>query len=133
MNWDQIEGKWKQLAGSAARSKLAGKGTTMLRIVARIMKCASIPVLLIASIFTSLAGSYQLPVNLAIWLGAFYLAQRAIRRGEYFFAAGFGAVVIVFSPLLLVDKIFLFMGYTGIATYLSVAAAFRPQPMEASL
>jgi len=133
MNWNQIEGRWKELAGSAACRKFAGSTETIIQFVTTIMKYASIPVLLIASMFSSLAGNYQLPVSLAIWLGAIYLAQRAVRSGKYVWAAGFGAVVIVFSPLPLVDKIFLCMGYTGVATYLTLAAAFRPEPTDARL
>jgi len=105
----------------------------MLHVVTKIVEWSSIPVLLTASLLSRFAGSYELPVDLAIWLGAFFLAQRAVRAREYVLSAGFGVVVIVFSPLLLVDKIFLLMAYTSIVTFLTLAAVFRPLPLEAKL
>jgi hypothetical protein len=79
--------------------------------------------------FSRFAGNYELPLNLAICLGAVFFTQRAVRSGDFVWASGMGVVVIVFSPLLLVHKIFLFIGYTVIATLFSLAAAFRPRAL----
>ena len=107
------------------------KGKTMFHTVIRIIKWVSIPVILIASIFARYAAGYELLVNLAICLGAAICVQRAAQSREYFWAAGFIAVVVVFSPLLLVDKIFLLMGLTCVATFITLFAAFRTHPLPA--
>jgi hypothetical protein len=108
-----------------------GEGETMFRMVTKIIKWVSIPVLLIASLFAFCAASYEPLVDFAICLGAIIFVQRAIRLKEYFWAAGFLAIVIVFTPLSLVVKIFLLMGFTFIATFANLLAAFRTQPAPA--
>ena len=105
----------------------------MFQMVTTIIRWSSIPVLLITSLFSRLAGNYELPLEIAIWCGAIFLAQRAVRSGEYAWAAGLGLVVIIFSPMMLVDKIFLFMAYSTTMTFLTLAAAFRPRPLVAEL
>ena len=50
----------------------------MYKMVARIAKWASIPVLLIGSVFSRYAASYELTVDLAICLGATILVPRAV-------------------------------------------------------
>ena len=101
----------------------------MFQTATSIIKWVSIPVLLIASVFPRYAASYELPVDIAICLGATILVQRAVRLEEYLWAAGFVSIAIVFSPLLLVTKIFLLMGLTCMATFLALMAAFRRQPL----
>jgi hypothetical protein len=101
----------------------------MFQMVATIIRWISIPALLIASIFSRYAASYELAVDLAICLGATILVHRAIWAKEYFWAAGFVSIAVVFSPLLLVTKIFLLMGLTCVATFLALLAAFRRQPL----
>ena len=105
----------------------------MSHTATKVVRWSSIPVLLTASLLARFAGSYELPVDLAIWLGAFFMAQQAVRAREYVLSAGFGVVVIVFSPLLLVDKIFLLMAYTSVLIFLTLAAAFRSRPLVAKL
>jgi hypothetical protein len=58
--------------------------------------------------------------------------QRAIRVREYFWAAGFLAIMVVFTPLSLAVKIFVLMGFTCVAVFAALLAAFRPQPVPAS-
>ena len=103
----------------------------MFRVVTKIVKWVSIPVLLIASLFACCAASYELPVDLAICLGAIIFVQRAIWVREYFWAAGFLAIGVVFTPLTLVVKIFLLMGFACIATFANLLTAFRTQPAPA--
>ncbi len=57
------------------------------------------------------------------------MVQRAIWLREYFWACGFVSIALVFSPLLLVVKIFLLMGLTCLAVFLALLAAFRRQPL----
>jgi hypothetical protein len=105
----------------------------MFRMVTKIIKWVSIPVLLIASLFAFCAASYEPLVDLAICLGAIIFVQRAIRLREYFWAAGFLAIVVVFTPLSLALKICLLMGFTCIATFANLLAAFRTQPAPARM
>jgi len=104
---------------------------TMIQMVTRIIKLVSIPVLLIASIFARYAAGYEFLVNLAICLGAVVLVQRAVQLKRYYWAAGFVLVAAVFSPLSLVVKIFLLMGLTCTATFVTLFAAFRTHPSPA--
>jgi hypothetical protein len=101
----------------------------MFQTLTKIIKWVSLPVLLIASMFSRFAASYELLVDLVICLGAVILVQRAVRSKEYLWAAGLVAIVVVFSPLLLVVKIFLLMALTCVATFVTLVAAFRTQPL----
>jgi hypothetical protein len=69
----------------------------------------------------------------AICLGSVVFAQRAVRLKEYYWASGFVAVAVVFSPLELLVKIFLLMGLAWIATFAALVAAFLPQPLPSPL
>ena len=103
----------------------------MLQMVAKVIKWVSIPILLIASLFAFCAASYEPLVDLAICLGAIIFVQRAIRLREYSWAAGFLAIGVVFTPLSLAVKVFLLMGFTCIAIFANLLAAFRTQPAPA--
>ena len=81
----------------------------MFQMTTKIVKWVSLPALLIASMFSRSAASYELPVDVMICLGAIIFMQRAVQLREYFWAAGLVAIAVVFSPLLLVVKIFLLM------------------------
>jgi hypothetical protein len=103
-----------------------------LRTITKIGKWASIPVLLIASLFACCAASYEPLVDLAICLSAIVFVQRAIRLREYFWAAGFLAIVVVFTPTPLAIKALVLMGLTCAATFANLLAAFRTQPAPAA-
>jgi hypothetical protein len=103
----------------------------MMQPIIKIVKWASIPALLVASLFACCAASYEPLVDCTICLGAIIFILRAILLKEYTWAAGFLAIVAVFSPLSLVAKIFLLMGFTSIATCVALLAAFRRQPLPA--
>ena len=96
-------------------------------MVMKIVKRVSVPVLLIASIFSRYAGRYEFLLDSAICLGALVLIQQAVRLRQYFLAAGFVTVAVVFSPFALVVKIFLLMGLAGIASVVTLVAIFRKQ------
>jgi len=101
----------------------------VFHMVAKIIKYASLPALLIAAIFSCLAARYELLLDVAICLGALIAVQRAVRVREYFWAAGFVAIAVIFSPLLLVTKIFLLMGLSCVATLATLFAAWKAQPL----
>lgn len=104
----------------------------MFQTVTKIIKWASIPVLLIASLFSHCAASYEPLVNSVICLGVIIFVQRAVWLRKYFWAAGFLAIGVAFSPLPLVVKFFLLlMDFTCIAAFSAWLAAFRMQPVAA--
>jgi hypothetical protein len=96
-----------------------------------IVRWISLPVLLAGSLFASFAGDYAILVNLVVCAGALVVMGRAVSFREYFRAAAFLAVAIVFSPLMLNIKIFLLLSFTCIASLTAVYAACKPQPVEA--
>jgi hypothetical protein len=104
----------------------------MLRTITKIVKWASIPVLLIASLFACCAASFEPLVDLAICLGVIFFVQRAVWLKEYFWAAGFLAIGVVFTPLPLAVKALLLMGFTCAVTFANLLAAFRTQPAPAA-
>ena len=103
----------------------------MLQSVTKIIKFASIPVLLAASLFSPGAGRFQPLMNFVICLGAVIFVLLAARMRKYLWASGFVAVVAVFSPLSLLVKIFLLMCFACIAGFATVLAAFQTQPAAA--
>ena len=101
----------------------------MFHTVTKIIKWVSIPALLLAAMFSCLAANYEPLMDFVICLGAILFVHRALWLKEYFWAAGFVAIVVVFSPLFLAVKIFLLMGFTCIAALITLFAAFRTQPL----
>ena len=82
-----------------------------------------------SGVLSRFSATYELLVDLLVCLGAITLVLWAVRSRDYVLAAGFLAVAVVFSPFLLVPKIFLLMSLTCIATLLTVFATFRtPAP-----
>jgi hypothetical protein len=77
------------------------------------------------------ASGFEFLLDLAICLGSVVFVQRAVRLKEYYWASGFVAIAIVFSPLLLLVKIFLLMALAGIAAVCALVAAFQPYPAHA--
>jgi hypothetical protein len=102
----------------------------MSKKVAKTLKWVSLPALLIGSMFSSLAGSYELLVNSAICLGALIVIHLSLRVRDRFFAAGCVAVAIVFSPLGLVAKMFFLIGLIVIAAFVVLVAAVRAHPVR---
>jgi len=105
---------------------------TMLETMTKLVKWASIPVLLSASLFTYCAAGYEPLVDLAVCLGAFFFIQKAVSLKQYFWAGGFLAIAVVFTPMPIVLKLFLLMGITSTATLANLLAAFRPHPAPAN-
>ena len=103
----------------------------MFQTLPNIIKWVSIPVLLVASLFACCAAGYELLLDCVICLGAIILVQRAVWLREYFWAAGFLAVVVVFNPLPLATKILLLLTFACVATFAALLSAFRTQPLVA--
>jgi hypothetical protein len=94
-----------------------------------VVKWISLPVLLTASLFTRFAGVYEIVLNLLVFAGALVVVQRSVSFNEYLWATAFAGVAIVFSPLTLIIKIFLLMGFTCMLALAGVYAAWKPQPL----
>ncbi len=101
----------------------------MLQTITKIIKWIALPALVIMSLLSG--SNFEFLLDFAICLGSVVFVQRAARLKEYYWAAGFVAVAIVFSPFLLLVKIFLLMTLGCIATACALVAAFQPQPASA--
>jgi hypothetical protein len=107
------------------------KGEAMFLKVMRAFKWAAIPVLLIASPFSCFAANYQPLLDCLVCMGAVFFIQRAVWLKAYAWAAGTVAVVVVFSPLFLLTKIFLIMGLSCVASIGVVLTNWRLEPLAA--
>ena len=94
-----------------------------------VVKWAVIPVVLMASLLSSLAGGYEPLLNAMVCMGAIILVQRAVLLQQYVSGAGFIAIGVVFGPFGLVVKIFLLMGLVCVAAFSAVLAGFRTRPI----
>ena len=104
----------------------------MLQTINRVAKWVSLPILLVAAIFLRVAGRYELLLALLICLGAVIAVRRAVWKKEYLLATGFVSIALVFSPFLLLTKIFLLMSLAAVATGVTLFAAFRPATESAA-
>ena len=95
------------------------------------VKWVLIPVVLMASLFSRLAGGYEPLLNALVCMGAIVLVQRACWLHRYVSGAGFIAIAVVFGPFSLAVKIFLLMGLTCIAACSAALAGFRTRPAPA--
>src|SRR3954470_18633570 len=102
-----------------------------MAMATKIIKWISLPTLLFIAMFSRSAAGYELLLDILVCLGAVIFVQRAVRLKEYFWAAGFVVVAVVFSPFLLVIKIFLLMAVIFIPTFVTLLAAFRTEPAPA--
>ena len=96
-------------------------------IAGKILHCISIPVLLLASLFSHSAASYELHVDFVIWLAAILVVQRAVRCRQYVYVMEGIAAVLAFSPLSLVTKMFLGVGFLCIAASVIFLSTLRMQ------
>jgi len=97
----------------------------MLQIV-KFIKWVSLPVLPVAAMFSRTAGRYESLVTVMICLGAVIAVGGAVDKKEYFWAAGFTSIALIFSPFLLITKIFLLISLAGVTTFVILLTAFRP-------
>ena len=109
------------------------KEESMLHNIARIIKWASIPLLLFAAVFSCLAASYEALAAFLICVATVMLVLRAVWSKEYYWAAGFASALVMSSPLLLVVKVFLLMGLACTVVFMALFAAFRAQPLRAEV
>jgi hypothetical protein len=103
----------------------------MFLISKKIILWISLPVLLLASVFSRWPASYQLLLNAAICVGAVVAVQRAAWIRDYYWAAGFAAIAVVYSPLALVTKIFVLLVFACVVSCATVLVGFKRQPLPA--
>ena len=65
----------------------------------RIMKLVSSAALLLMVMLAGSVESYQLPFTVVVFLGAIVVLVQAIGTREYFWAAAFIAIALVFNPV----------------------------------
>ena len=95
----------------------------------QIIKILAFPTALLASLFTTYAAKYQLLLGLLVCLGMLGFAQHALRVGQYLWAAELIAIALVFSPILLIAKLFLLMGLAFTVACAALFTAVRvPRP-----
>jgi hypothetical protein len=62
------------------------------------MKWISSAALLTATVFWGVALDYELLLTVVVFLGAIVVLQQAVSERKYVWAAGFGAIALVFNP-----------------------------------
>lgn len=118
--------------GSAVRTSPC-TGSSMIQPIVKLAKWALIPALLLTSAFSCLAASYEGLIAFVVCMAAQILAWRAVWLRQYYWAAGFAAAFVAFSPLFLVVKVFLLMGFACTVVLMALLAAFRTQPLPAEI
>ncbi len=103
----------------------------MLQIAKTIILWISLPLLLAASMFSRFAASYELLLNAVVCVGAIMAVQRAAWIKDYYWAGGFAAIAVVYSPLALLTKIFLLLCFACVVSSAAAVAAFKRQPLPA--
>jgi len=68
-------------------------------MLTRIMKLATISVLLLAALFWSYAPKIGLSLRFLVGLGAILVARQAVQARRFLWAAGFLSITILFNPL----------------------------------
>jgi hypothetical protein len=101
-------------------------------MLTRTIEWLSLPLLLIATIFTHFAANYEFLLNIAICQGALIVVHRTFRAKEYFLAGGFVAIAIVFCPLPLIFKIFLLLSFTCISAFVALLDTWKTSPAPAA-
>src|ERR1051326_5253487 len=117
--------------GEPAEPQVAAREDAMFQTTAKLMNWASIPLLLTGSIFSSLAGEYEYLAGLLIWAGASIAVQTELRSRHYLLATGFGVIMLIFAPISLIARLFLFLAAAGVAACSTLLVVGRRQPARA--
>jgi hypothetical protein len=80
--------------------------------------------------FSYFAAGYGPLVDIAVCLGAVIFIQRAVWSKEYMWAGGLLAIPVAFSPIALVEKLFLLVAITALECCALFFGALRPRPVE---
>jgi len=96
----------------------------------KITKWVSLPAMLAASPISSYAGNYEFLLNLMVCACAVGMVQRSVASREYFWAAGFVGMAVIFGPALLF-KILLLISVTCAGALACTYMAWKPEPVAA--
>ncbi len=94
------------------------------------MKAVSIAVLLLA-VLRLPSASYQVLLEIVVFVCGLLVVTQAVRAGKYFWAAGVLAIAVLFNPvapIALSGKIFFWLDWVCLATFLLSLATFKGQP-----
>jgi len=97
--------------------------------ITNLLKCASVPALMAASILLNITPGYDLLLRLAVCLLVAALMQRAIRSGQYVWACGLVVVGISFGPFHPFTRLYLLMGFFCFASLLGLYLSYRLRPL----
>jgi hypothetical protein len=62
------------------------------------MKWTCSATLLLATVFWSIAFDYELLLTVVVFMGAIVVLQQAVSERQYFWAAGFALIGLIFNP-----------------------------------
>ena len=96
----------------------------------KIMKWLSIAVLLLAVVWRS-SANFQLVLESIVCVTGLLVFMQAVRRGKYFWAAGFLAIAVLFNPVVpvaLSPNAFLWLNALCILTFLVSLAVLKSHP-----
>ncbi len=99
-------------------------------MLTKIMKWVSIAALLLALLWRS-SANYELVLELVVFASALLVVLQACRAGKYLWGAGFLAIAVLFNPIVpvvLSRKMFLWLGWVSLVTFLVSLAVLKRQP-----
>jgi hypothetical protein len=94
-------------------------------MTATIIKRVVVPVLLLGSMFSPLAGPYEDQLVTAVCVAAMVATMLAVYFRDYAMAGGMLLVAIVFSPLILPYKIFALLSFACIAILVALHFSWK--------
>jgi hypothetical protein len=97
-----------------------------------IIQWSTMLALLLASRFACCTGRYEPLLDFAVLVGAIFFIRRAVHSRQYFWAAGFVAIGLAFTPLALVIKIFLLVAFACLATFAKALQILRMPQTQAA-
>ena len=98
------------------------------------MKWVSIIMLLLAVLQLPVA-SHPVLLAIVVCVSGFLIAAQAVRAGQYSWAVGFLAIVVLFNPLVPIARArtdVLWVDGIGLAAFLAAAVAFKARPHSRS-
>lgn len=96
-----------------------------------IVKWISLPVLVAGSVISAYAGNYEFLLNLLVCACALGMVQRRVASREYFWAAGFAGIAVLYGPMALLLKLFLLLSLTCAGALAGMYVAWKPARVAA--
>jgi hypothetical protein len=99
-------------------------------MLTRVMKWISIVVLLLAGLRLPTTGN-QVLLEIVVCVSGLLAVTQAVRSSQYFWAAVFLAIAIIFNPIVTIGlsgKTLLWLDWASLATFLLSLAAWKRRP-----